>query len=300
MRQVCVYVDSDNLTTLTGNLGNVLGQQQSEQQSLTVTSVPTSYESSSLGVPSLPSLHPLTSSMLMTPPLPSSSTRSVVTLPNSSLLQSMPISTSPSLPFSTALSIPNTMSVPFLSVASSSSTSIPTAISHLPLTTPVVTPTVIPSVPIVGSVPSSPNICSGSSLLYQYHTTTSMMQSRTVSTFSPIASVTNPKPTSTETSYQTRLKAILISSDSEAEEPVVKGNTLFSSIYGIELYLENSESTSGSDHKGYDFTQGSPPGVLKSTVITTRTMEVHAYQSPQSGKQLLLLFNKLPLTKRIY
>ena len=300
MRQVCVYVDSDNLTTLTGNLGNVLGQQQSEQQSLTVTSVPTSYESSSFGVPSPSSLHPLTSSMLMTPPLPSSSTRSVVTLPNSSLLQSMPISTSPSLPFSTALSIPNTMSVPLLSVAGSSSTSIPTAISHLPLTAPVVTPTVIPSVPIVGSVPSSPNICSGSSLLYQYHTTTSMMQSRTVSTFSPIASVTNPKLTSTETSLQTRLKAILISSDSEAEEPVVNGNTLFSSIYGIELYLENSESTSGSDHRGYDFTQGSPPGVLKSTIITTEMMEVHAYQSPQSGKQLLLLFNKLTLTKRIY
>ena len=279
---MCI-VDLDNLTALKGNLGNVPGQQQSEQQSIAVTSVPTSYESSSvsLGVSSVSSFHALTSSMLTTPPLASSSTISVITSPN----LSMPVSSSPSLPFSTALSIPNTVSVTFPSVAGFPSTSIPTAISHLPLTAPVVTPTVIPSVSIVGSVSFSPYICSGSSLLYQHHTTTSMMQSMTVSTFSPIASVTNLKPTSTETSLQTRLKAILISSDSEAEEPVVKGNTLFSpSIYGIELYLENSESTSESDHRGYDFTQGSSPGVLKSTVTTTRKMEVHAHQLPQSGK----------------
>ena len=64
------------------------------------------------------------------------------------------------------------------------------------------------------------------------------MQSRTVSTFSPITSVTNPKPTSsTETSIQTRLQAILNSSDSEAEEHIVKGNNLFSfATYGIGLY----------------------------------------------------------------
>ena len=284
MRQVCMYISLNNLPTLIGNLGNLPGQQQSEQQSLAVTSVLTSFGSSSmtLGVSSVSSVHALTSSALMIPPLPSSSTMSVITSQSPYLPLSMPISSSPSLPFSTTLPYLITVPVTPSSVAGFSSTSILSTISHLPLTAPVVAPTVIPSVPIVSSVPFSPSVCAGSSL----HYTTSVMQSRTVSTFSPITSVTNPKPTSsTETSIQTRLQAILVSSDSEAEEHIGKGNTLFSSAtYGIGLYLEHSESTSGSDHKGYDYTQGPPPGVLKSTAITTKKMEVHAHQSPQSGK----------------
>lgn len=282
-----MYISSNNLPTLIGNLGNVPDQQQSEQQSLAVTSVLTSYGSSSmtLGASSVSSVHALTSSALMMPPLPSSSTMSVITSQSPYMPLPMPFSISPSLPFSTTLPYLITVPVTFSSVAGFSSTSIPSTISHLPLTAPVVAPTVIPSVSIVSSVPFSPSVCAGSSL-HQYHYTTSLMQSRTVSTFSPITSVTNPKPTSsTETSIQTRLQAILVSSDSEAEEHIVKGNNLFSfATYGIGLYLEHSESTSGSDHRSYDYTQGSPPGVLKSTAITTKKMEVHTHQSPQSGK----------------
>lgn len=236
MRQVCMYISSNNLPTLIGILENVPGQQQSEQQSLAVTSVLTSYGSSSmtLGASSVSSVHALTSSVLM---MPSASTMSVITSQSPYMPLPMPFSSGPSFPFSTTLPYLITVPVTFSSVAGFSSTSIPSTISHLPLTAPVVAPTVIPSVSIVSSVPFSPSVCAGSSL-HQYDYTTSVMQSRTVSTFSPITSVTNPKPTSsTETSIQTRLQAILNSSDSEAEEHIVKGNNLFSfATYGIGLY----------------------------------------------------------------